>query len=51
VPRLYDIVKRNVEAGAYTPSFSNGIPKMTGTRWTFIDHEKDEKYSYARSNS
>jgi ribonucleoside-diphosphate reductase alpha chain len=47
-PRLYDIVKRNVEAGVYTPSFSNGTPKTTGTRWTaFIDHEKDEKYSYS----
>jgi ribonucleoside-diphosphate reductase alpha chain len=47
-PRLYEIVKKNVEVGAYTPEL---LEWYTEAEWDiidlFIDHEKDEKYSYA----
>lgn len=48
VPRLYDIVKRNVEAGAYTPELLEWYSEAEWDKMdAFIDHEKDEKYSYA----
>lgn len=47
-PRLYEIVQRNVAAGAYTPEL---LEWYTESDWdkmdAFIDHEKDEKYSYS----
>jgi ribonucleoside-diphosphate reductase alpha chain len=47
-PKLYDIVKRNVEIGLYTPEL---LVWYTEDEWhkmdTFIDHSKDELYSYA----
>jgi ribonucleoside-diphosphate reductase alpha chain len=47
-PRLYEIVKKNVEVGVYTPEL---LEWYTEAEWDiidlFIDHEKDEKYSYA----
>jgi ribonucleoside-diphosphate reductase alpha chain len=46
--RLYDTVKRNVEVGLYTPEL---LEWYTESDWNkmeeFIDHEKDEQYSYA----
>jgi ribonucleoside-diphosphate reductase alpha chain len=47
-PKLYDIVKRNVEVGLYTHEL---LEWYTEDEWhkmdTFIDHSKDELYSYA----
>ncbi len=47
-PRLYDIVKKNVAVGLYTPEL---LEWYTEADWNkmdeFIDHEKDEQYSYA----
>ena len=47
-PRLYDIVKRNIEAGLYTNEL---LEWYTEDEWNrmdeFIDHSKDEQYSYA----
>lgn len=47
-PRLYDIVKKNIEAGMYTPEL---LTWYTEQEWDtielFIDHDKDESYSYA----
>lgn len=47
-PRLYDIVRRNVEVGLYTPEL---LEWYTEDDWNkmddIIDHEKDEQYSYA----
>jgi ribonucleoside-diphosphate reductase alpha chain len=46
--RLYDIVKKNVDVGLYTPEL---LEWYTEAEWdeidSFVDHEKDEKYSYA----
>lgn len=46
--RLYDMVKRNVAAGVYTTDL---LVWYTEAEWdqieSFIDHEKDESYSYA----
>jgi ribonucleoside-diphosphate reductase alpha chain len=48
VPSLYDIVKRNVEAGMYTPDL---LAWYSIDEWNiidlFLDHSKDEKYAYA----
>jgi len=48
VPRLYDIVKRNVAIGLYTPEL---LKWYTEADWNTIDsfvrHERDEEYSYA----
>ena len=48
VPHLYEIVKKNVEVGLYTPEL---LEWYTEDDWNkmndFIDHEKDEQYSYA----
>lgn len=47
-PKLYDIVVKNVTAGMYT---SELLEWYTPEEWDiidlFIDHSKDEKYSYA----
>ena len=47
-PRLYDIIKKNVEVGLYTPEL---LEWYTEDEWNkmedIIDHEKDEQYSYA----
>jgi ribonucleoside-diphosphate reductase alpha chain len=48
VPPLYEIVKKNVETGLYTHEL---LEWYTEEEWNkmndFIDHEKDETYSYA----
>ena len=48
VPRLYDIVKKNVEIGLYTEEL---LEWYTEDEWdkmdNIIDHDKDEGYSYA----
>jgi ribonucleoside-diphosphate reductase alpha chain len=47
-PALYDIVKRNVEVGMYTEEL---LEWYTEEEWKiidlFIDHDKDEGYTYA----
>jgi ribonucleoside-diphosphate reductase alpha chain len=47
-PKLYSIVKNNVEAGMYTKELLNWY---TEDEWNiidlFIDHSKDEQYTYA----
>ena len=47
-PSLYSIVKKNVETGLYT---SELLDWYTEEEWnkmdTFLDHSKDEQYSYA----
>lgn len=47
-PRLYDIVKKNVEASAYTPDL---LEWYTEEEWDkiekFVDHDKDEQLPYA----
>jgi len=47
-PRLYEIVKKNVDAGMYTPDL---LKWYTEAEWDvinlFIDHAKDEDYTYA----
>jgi ribonucleoside-diphosphate reductase alpha chain len=47
-PKLYDIVKMNLEAGMYTKELLNWY---TEAEWDiidlFIDHGKDETYTYA----
>lgn len=47
-PKLYDIVKKNVDAGMYTPEL---LEWYTEDEWDiielFIDHTKDEAYTYA----
>lgn len=47
-PKLYDIVVKNVQAGMYTADL---LDWYTKEEWDiidlFIDHSKDEKYTYA----
>ncbi len=47
-PRLYDIVKKNISVGLYTKDL---LEWYTEEEWdkmdSFIDHSKDEQYSYA----
>ena len=47
-PRLYEIVKKNISVGLYTEDL---LKWYTEEEWdkmdTFIDHSKDEAYSYA----
>ena len=47
-PKLYDIVKKNVESGMYTTEL---LTWYTEDEWNiidlFIDHDKDETYTYA----
>lgn len=47
-PHLYEIVKRNVEVGLYTEELLAWYSKDDWDKMNdFIDHEKDEAYSYA----
>ena len=47
-PKLYSIIKKNVELGMYTPEL---LEWYTEDEWNiidlFIDHSKDEEYTYA----
>jgi ribonucleoside-diphosphate reductase alpha chain len=47
-PRLYDLVCKNIDAGMYTPEL---LEWYTEDEWdlmeSFVDHTKDEKYSFA----
>jgi ribonucleoside-diphosphate reductase alpha chain len=47
-PKLYEIVKNNVKSGMYTPEL---LEWYTEDEWNiidlFIDHNKDENYTYA----
>ena len=47
-PKLYSIVKKNVEEGMYTPEL---LEWYTEDEWNiidlFIDHSKDENYTYS----
>jgi len=47
-PKLYEIVKKNIELGMYTPEL---LEWYTEDEWNiidlFIDHAKDEEYTYA----
>jgi ribonucleoside-diphosphate reductase alpha chain len=47
-PKLYDIVKTNIQLGMYTPEL---LEWYTEAEWgiidLFIDHNKDEEYTYA----
>jgi ribonucleoside-diphosphate reductase alpha chain len=48
VPRLYDIVCRNVETGLYTPDLLEWYSEEDWDRMDeIIDHSRDEQYSYA----
>jgi ribonucleoside-diphosphate reductase alpha chain len=47
-PNLYNIVKRNVEVGLYTPELLTWYSEDDWRKMDeIIDHEKDESYSYA----
>jgi ribonucleoside-diphosphate reductase alpha chain len=47
-PPLYDIVKRNVEVGLYTPELLEWYTEDDWSRMDdMLDHSKDEQYSYA----
>jgi ribonucleoside-diphosphate reductase alpha chain len=47
-PHLYEIVKRNVEVGLYTPELLEWYTEEDWNRMNdIIDHSKDEQYSYA----
>jgi len=47
-PHLYEIVKRNVEVGLYTPELLHWYTEEDWNRMNdIIDHDKDEEYSYA----
>ena len=47
-PRLYDIIKKNVATGLYTPELLEWYSEEEWDKMEkIIDHEKDEKYSYA----
>ena len=47
-PHLYEIVKRNVEVGLYTPELLEWYTEDDWNRMNdMIDHDKDELYSYA----
>jgi ribonucleoside-diphosphate reductase alpha chain len=47
-PRLYDIVKKNVATGLYTPELLEWYSEADWDKMDeVIDHEKDEQYSYA----
>jgi ribonucleoside-diphosphate reductase alpha chain len=48
VPHLYDIVKKNVAAGLYTPELLDWYSEDDWNRMNdMLDHAKDEQYSYA----
>jgi ribonucleoside-diphosphate reductase alpha chain len=47
-PRLYEIVKKNIEVGLYTPELLVWYSEEDWDKMdSFIDHSKDELYSYA----
>ena len=47
-PRLYDVVKTNVATGLYTPELLEWYNEEDWDKMdSFIDHSKDENYSYA----
>jgi ribonucleoside-diphosphate reductase alpha chain len=47
-PSLYEIVKRNVEVGLYTPDLLTWYDESDWNRMeAMLDHGKDEEYSYA----
>ena len=47
-PHLYDIVKKNVEIGLYTPELLEWYTQEDWNKMNdMLDHEKDEQYSYA----
>lgn len=47
-PSLYEIVKKNVSVGLYTPELLEWYSEDEWNKMNdFIDHEKDEEYSYA----
>lgn len=47
-PSLYEIVKKNVSVGLYTPDLLTWYSEDEWNKMNdFIDHEKDEEYSYA----
>jgi ribonucleoside-diphosphate reductase alpha chain len=47
-PRLYEIVKKNISVGLYTPELLNWYSEAEWDKMDeIIDHEKDEHYSYA----
>ena len=47
-PHLYEIVKKNVEVGLYTPELLEWYSEDDWNRMNdMIDHTKDESYSYA----
>jgi len=48
VPRLYDIVKKNVEVGLYTPELLEWYSEDDWNKMNdMLDHSKDEEYGYA----
>ena len=48
VPHLYEIVKKNVEVGLYTPELLEWYSEDDWNRMNdMLDHTKDEQYSYA----
>lgn len=47
-PHLYEIVKKNVEVGLYTPELLEWYTEEDWNKMnSIIDHDKDEQYSYA----
>ena len=47
-PRLYDIIKRNVELSMYTPDLLGWYSEQEwDTIELFLDHDKDQKYTYS----
>ena len=47
-PSLYEIVKKNISVGLYTPELLEWYSEDDWNKMNeFIDHEKDEEYSYA----
>jgi ribonucleoside-diphosphate reductase alpha chain len=47
-PHLYDIVKKNVEVGLYTPELLEWYTRDDWDKMNdILDHSKDEEYSYA----
>ena len=48
VPHLYEIVKKNVAVGLYTPELLEWYSEDDWNKMNdMLDHEKDEQYSYA----
>ena len=48
VPHLYDIIRKNVSVGLYTPELLEWYSEDDWNRMNeMLDHEKDETYSYA----